>query len=206
MVTEWSRGAETNFLVTSVEKVVSWGRKHSLWPHPFGTGCCAVEFMATKASDYDLARLGVELARSSPRQADLLLILGTVTCKQAPIIRQIYEQMPDPKWVIAVGVCASSGGFYRNYNTIQGADAIVPVDVYIPGCPPRPESILEAILQLQERITSEGFARDRGDATGALRPQQEAEASGGRAPVAEREEPEPGQATALSGEAQAGAS
>lgn len=145
-----------------MEKVVNWGRKYSLWPYPYGTACCAIEFMAVTAADYDLARFGAELVRFSPRQADLLLVLGTITCKQAPILKQVYEQMADPKWVVAVGVCASSGGFYRNYHTMQGIDSIIPVDVYVPGCPPRPEAILEAILELHRTIEKEGFDRDRG--------------------------------------------
>jgi NADH-quinone oxidoreductase subunit B len=164
----WSQNKETNFLVTSMEKMVSWGRKHSLWPYPFGTACCAIEFMAVTAGDYDLARFGAELVRFSPRQADMLLVLGTVTCKQAPILKRIYEQMAEPKWVIAVGVCASSGGFYQNYHTLQGIDGIIPVDVYVPGCPPRPEAILQAVIELQKRVEREGFQRDRGEAGGTF--------------------------------------
>src|ERR1035438_1097051 len=125
-------------LTTRRDAVVAWGRKNSLWPMPFGTACCAIEFMGVVSSVFDLSRFGAELVRFSPRQADLLLVAGTVTFKQAPILRQIWEQMPDPKWVISMGVCASSGGFYNNYCTVQGIDQIVPVDVYIAGCPPRP--------------------------------------------------------------------
>jgi NADH-quinone oxidoreductase subunit B len=119
---------------------------------PFGTACCAIEFMSVVSSVFDIARFGAELVRFSPRQSDLLLVAGTVTFKQGPILKQIYEQMPDPKWVISMGVCASSGGFYNNYCTVQGIDQIIPVDVYISGCPPRPEAILEAIIKLQYKI------------------------------------------------------
>ncbi|MCK6511769.1 NADH-quinone oxidoreductase subunit NuoB [Myxococcota bacterium] len=168
MDTLWSQNKETNFLATSLEKLVSWGRKYSMWPYPFGTACCAIEFMAVTAGDYDLARFGAELVRFSPRQADVLLVLGTITCKQAPILKRIYDQMPEPKWVIAVGVCASSGGFYQNYHTLQGIDGIIPVDVYVPGCPPRPEAILNAVIELQDKVQKEGFRRDRGEAGGTL--------------------------------------
>lgn len=168
MQTLWSQNKETNFLVTSMEQLVSWGRKYSMWPYPFGTACCAIEFMAVTAGDYDLARFGAELVRFSPRQADMLLVLGTVTCKQAPVLKRIYEQMAEPKWVVAVGVCASSGGFYQNYHTLQGIDGIIPVDVYVPGCPPRPEAILNAVVELQNKVQKEGFRRDRGEAGGTL--------------------------------------
>lgn len=173
----WSQGKEQPFLVSSLEKLISWGRKYSMWPYPFGTACCAIEFMAVTAADYDIARFGAELVRFSPRQADVLLVLGTITCKQAPVLKRIYEQMPDPKWVIAVGVCASSGGFYQNYHTLQGIDGIIPVDIYVPGCPPRPEAILHAILSLQERIQTEGFRRDTGQASGTLLTTKQAEAA-----------------------------
>jgi NADH-quinone oxidoreductase subunit B len=119
---------------------------------PFGTACCAIEFMAVTASTFDIARFGAELVRFSPRQADLLIVAGTITFKQAPILRQVYDQMPDPKWVVSMGVCASSGGFYNNYCTVQGIDQVIPVDVYIAGCPPRPEAILDALLKLQDKI------------------------------------------------------
>lgn len=168
MLNTWSQGKEQPFLVTSLEKLINWGRKYSMWPYPFGTACCAIEFMAVTAADYDIARFGAELVRFSPRQADVLLVLGTITCKQAPILKRIYDQMPEPKWVIAVGVCASSGGFYQNYHTLQGIDSVIPVDVYVPGCPPRPEAILHAVTTLQERIQTEGFKRDSGKATGVL--------------------------------------
>jgi NADH-quinone oxidoreductase subunit B len=139
-------------LTTRKDAVLAWGQKNSLWPMPFGTACCAIEFMSVVSSVFDIARFGAELVRFSPRQSDLLLVAGTVTFKQGPILKQIYEQMPDPKWVISMGVCASSGGFYNNYCTVQGIDQIIPVDVYISGCPPRPEAILEAIIKLQHKI------------------------------------------------------
>lgn len=135
-----------------VDEVVKWGRQYSIWPLPFGTACCAIEFMAVVSSVFDISRFGAELVRFSPRQADLLFVAGTVSYKQAPILKRIYEQMCEPKWVIAMGACASSGGFYNNYSTLQGIDLVIPVDVYIPGCPPRPDGILHAIVKLQEKI------------------------------------------------------
>jgi NADH-quinone oxidoreductase subunit B len=135
-----------------VAKGLGWARKYSLFQYPFVTACCGMEFMAVAAARYDLDRFGAALPRFSPRQADLLMVVGTVNCKQAPILKRVYEQMADPKWVIAFGVCASSGGFYDNYATVQGIDRIIPVDVYIPGCPPRPEQVLDGILLLQRKI------------------------------------------------------
>jgi NADH-quinone oxidoreductase subunit B len=135
-----------------VAKGLGWARKYSLFQYPFVTACCGMEFMAVAAARYDLDRFGAALPRFSPRQADLLMVVGTVNCKQAPILKRVYEQMADPKWVIAFGVCASSGGFYDNYATVQGIDRIIPVDVYIPGCPPRPEQVLDGILLLQKKI------------------------------------------------------
>ncbi|HEY6006483.1 MAG TPA: NADH-quinone oxidoreductase subunit B [Anaeromyxobacter sp.] len=135
-----------------VSKGLGWARKYSLFQYPFVTACCGMEYMTVAAARYDLDRFGAALPRFSPRQADLLMVVGTVNCKQAPVLRRIYEQMADPKWVIAFGVCASSGGFYDNYATVQGIDRIVPVDVYIPGCPPRPEQVLDGIMLLQQRI------------------------------------------------------
>jgi NADH-quinone oxidoreductase subunit B len=143
------------FITTTVDAVLNWGRRNSLWPFPFGTACCAIEFMGTVSSVFDISRFGSELVRFSPRQADLLLIAGTVTYKQAPILRRIYEQMPDPKWVISAGACATSGGFYDCYCTVPGIDEIIPVDIYIAGCPPRPEAFIEALVQLQAKIDGE---------------------------------------------------
>jgi NADH-quinone oxidoreductase subunit B len=135
-----------------VSKGLGWARKYSLFQYPFVTACCGMEFMTVAASRYDLDRFGAALPRFSPRQADLLMVVGTVNCKQAPVLRRVWEQMADPKWVVAFGVCASSGGFYDNYATVQGIDRIIPVDVYIPGCPPRPEQVLDGIMLLQQKI------------------------------------------------------
>ena len=156
-------GLETNIpegvLLTRLEDVINWGRKNSLWPMPFGTACCAIEFMGAVSSEYDVSRFGAELVRFSPRQADLLLVMGTINYKMAPILQKIYNQMCEPKWVIAVGACATCGGFYDNYSVIQGIDQIIPVDVYVAGCPPRPENILEGIIKLQQKITTDKATR-----------------------------------------------
>lgn len=137
---------------TTLDKMVNWARSGSLWPLPFGTACCAIEFMSVVSSHYDLARFGAEVVRFSPRQSDMMIVAGTVVDKQAPILKLIYEQMCEPKWVISMGVCASSGGFYRAYHVMQGIDEVVPVDVYVPGCPPTPEGLIYGILKLQEKI------------------------------------------------------
>ena len=141
-----------NVITTTLDSVVKWGRKSSIWPMPFGTACCAIEFMAMSASRYDVARFGAEVLRFSPRQADLMFVAGTIVDKEAPVLKMIYDQMPEPKWVISMGVCASTGGFYRSYHVMQGIDEIIPVDVYVPGCPPAPESLLVAIMKIQDRI------------------------------------------------------
>ena len=146
------------FLATRLDEVVNWGRKYSMWPMPFGTACCAIEFMGVVSSRFDVSRFGAELVRFSPRQADLLLVMGTITQKQAPVLKQIYDQMPDPKWVISMGACASSGGFYDNYTTVQGIDEIIPVDVYVAGCPPRPENVIGAVVKIMEKISTEKVA------------------------------------------------
>jgi NADH-quinone oxidoreductase subunit B len=152
-------GLESQFgdtiITTTISKVADWGRKSSLWPAMFGLACCAIEMMAASASRFDLARFGAEVFRASPRQSDLMIVSGRVCQKMAPVLRQIYDQMPDPKWVISMGACASSGGVYNNYAVIQGVDKIVPVDVYVPGCPPRPEALIDAIIKLQEKIERE---------------------------------------------------
>ena len=139
-------------LLTSVSKFVNWARAGSLWPATFGLACCAIEMMATGASTHDLARFGMEVFRASPRQADLMIVAGRVSQKMAPVLRQIYDQMAEPKWVISMGVCASAGGMFNNYAIVQGVDQIVPVDVYLGGCPPRPEQLMDAILLLHEKI------------------------------------------------------
>ena len=149
------RDEAQSWLQKIVSKSLGWARKYSLFTYPFVTACCGMEYMSVSCARYDIARFGAEVPRFSPRQADLLLVVGTVNCKQAPILRRIYEQMADPKWVIAFGVCASSGGFYDNYATVQGIDRIVPVDVYIPGCPPRPEQVLDGIMLLQKKIQNQ---------------------------------------------------
>jgi len=143
---------EKNVITTKLSEVIKWARKNSLWPMPFGTACCAIEFMGVISAHYDMARFGAEVVRFSPRQSDLLIVAGTVTDKMGPVLKRIYDQMPEPKWVIAMGVCASSGGFYRAYHVMQGIDEIIPVDVYIPGCPPPPEAILDALIKLQKKI------------------------------------------------------
>src|SRR6187401_1257600 len=145
----------TGILLTTVEKLVNWSRKSSLWPATFGLACCAIEMMATGAARYDLARFGMEVFRASPRQADLMIVAGRVSQKMAPVLRQIYDLMPDPKWVLSMGVCASSGGMFNNYAIVQGVDHVVPVDIYLPGCPPRPEMLIDAILKLREKILYE---------------------------------------------------
>ena len=142
-------------VTTKIDAVINWGREASLWPFVFGTACCAIEFMATAASRYDISRFGAEVLRFSPRHADLLVVAGTVSYKQAPILKQIWDQMPEPKWCIAVGACATSGGFYDNYTTLQGIDEIVPVDIYVAGCPPRPEAILDAVMDIQRQLKRE---------------------------------------------------
>lgn len=137
---------------STLDKVTNWGRKFSLFSYPFVTACCGMEFMSVAGPKYDLARFGAEFPRFSPRQSDLLMVVGTVTEKQGPAVKRIFDQMAEPKWVIAFGVCASTGGFYQNYHTMPGVDQVIPVDVYIPGCPPRPEQVLDALILLMDRI------------------------------------------------------
>jgi NADH-quinone oxidoreductase subunit B len=142
----------SGFLLTSVEQIAGYMRKSSLWPATFGLACCAIEMMTTGGPKYDLGRFGMEVFRASPRQADLMIVAGRVSQKMAPVLRQIYDQMVEPKWVLAMGVCASSGGMFNNYAIVQGVDHVVPVDIYLPGCPPRPEMLINAILTLHEEI------------------------------------------------------
>ena len=147
------------FFATRLDRVVGMARANSLWPLPFATSCCGIEFMATMASDYDLARFGMERLSFSPRQADLLMVMGTISKKMGPVLRQVYEQMAEPKWVLSMGACASSGGVFDTYSVLQGIDRIIPVDVYIPGCPPRPEQVLDGIMQIQKLVRSEAIRR-----------------------------------------------
>ncbi|MEO6068429.1 MAG: NADH-quinone oxidoreductase subunit NuoB [Gemmatimonadales bacterium] len=144
-----------NWMTTRVDSVINWGRANSLWPMPFGTACCAIEFMATAASRFDLARFGMERMSFSPRQADLLICAGRLPFKLAPVIRKIWDQMPQPKWAISMGACASTGGIFDTYAMVQGIDTIIPVDVYVPGCPPRPEGLIYGITLLQKKIKGE---------------------------------------------------
>ncbi len=147
-----------NIITTTVDGVINWARRSSLWPVTFGLACCAIEMMAAGASKYDLDRLGI-IFRATPRQADLMIVAGTVTRKMAPVVRKVYDQMPEPKWVIAMGSCATSGGIFNTYSTVQGVDEIVPVDFFIPGCPPRPEALFDAIVALQEKIKGDKVLR-----------------------------------------------
>ena len=147
------------FLATSLGKAVGMARKNSIWPLPFATSCCGIEFMATMASTYDFGRFGSERLSFSPRQADLLMVMGTISKKMGPVLRQVYEQMAEPKWVIAVGACASTGGIFDTYSVLQGIDRIIPVDVYVPGCPPRPEQIIDGVLKIQELVQNESLRR-----------------------------------------------
>ena len=151
----------SGFLTTRVDEVIKWGRKWSLWPLPFGTACCAIEFMSEVSSHYDLSRFGAEVVRFSPRQSDLMIVAGTITDKIAPVVKRIYEQMAEPKYVISMGACACTGGFYRAYHVVQGVDEFVPVDVYVPGCPPTPEALMHGCIKLQEMIQNGETHNDR---------------------------------------------
>ncbi|MEI6815445.1 MAG: NADH-quinone oxidoreductase subunit B [Bacteroidota bacterium] len=147
------------FFVTSLEKAVGLARKNSIWPLPFATSCCGIEFMATAAAHYDLGRFGAERLSFSPRQADLLMVMGTISKKMGPVLKQVFEQMAEPKWVLSVGACASSGGIFDTYSVLQGIDRVIPVDVYVPGCPPRPEQIIDGLMRIQELVHNEQFGR-----------------------------------------------
>lgn len=150
-----SKLGDMGVVTARLEDVVNWGRTNAMWPMLFGLACCAIEMMSTQASNYDLSRFGMELMRPSPRQSDLMIVAGRVTRKMAPVLRQLYDQMPDPKWVISMGDCASCGGIFNNYAIVQGVDEIVPVDVYVAGCPPRPEQLIHGIITLHERVKQE---------------------------------------------------
>ncbi|MGH9116836.1 MAG: NADH-quinone oxidoreductase subunit B [Acidimicrobiales bacterium] len=163
---EGLHGADHNFFTGILEEAVSWAREKSIFPATFGLACCALEMMATGGPHYDLARFGMEVFRASPRQADLMIVAGRVSQKMAPVLRQIYDQMADPKWVISMGVCASTGGMFNNYALVQGVDQVVPVDVYAPGCPPGPETLMHSILTLRANIRNGEITRRR-QATGA---------------------------------------
>ena len=147
-----------NVLTTTLERAINWGRKNSLWPMPFGTACCGFEFMAVLAARTDISRFGAEAIRFSPRQADLLIVAGRISIKMMPVLIRIYEQMPEPKWVMSMGACASTGGVFDTYSVIQGVDQFIPVDVYVPGCPPRPEGVIEGFMKLQELVGKEKFS------------------------------------------------
>jgi len=149
------------FILTGLDQVIAWARKFSLFQYPFVTACCAMEFMSTMGPMYDMARFGAEAPRWSPRQTDVIWVVGTITNRQAPILKRVYSQISEPKWVVAFGTCASCGGFYDNYATLQGIDKIIPVDVYLPGCPPRPEQVLDGLMLLQEKIQKEYARWDR---------------------------------------------
>jgi NADH-quinone oxidoreductase subunit B len=159
--------APSGFLLTTVEDLAGYFRKGSLWPVTFGLACCAIEMMATGTPRFDISRFGMEVFRASPRQADLMIVAGRVSQKMAPVVRQVYDQMAEPKWVISMGVCASSGGMFNNYAIVQGVDHIVPVDIYLPGCPPRPEMLLDAILKLHDQIQHEPLGSNRREAARA---------------------------------------
>jgi NADH-quinone oxidoreductase subunit B len=176
-------GLDHNFVTARIEDLVKWSRARSCWPATFGLACCALEMMATGAAHYDLARYGMEVFRASPRQADLMIVAGRVSQKMAPILRQIYDQMMEPKWVISMGVCASTGGMFNNYAIVQGVDQVVPVDVYAPGCPPAPETLMHAILTLHDNIQSGELTRRRTASNGGAGIQVHVPAAQGEQPV-----------------------
>ena len=172
-----------NFLTGRLEDIVQWARKNSMWPATFGLACCAIEMMASGAAHYDIARFGMEVFRASPRQADLMIVTGRVSQKMAPVLRQVYDQMAEPKWVISIGVCASSGGMFNNYAIVQGVDQIVPVDVYVPGCPPGPETLIHGILTLHEQVKNGDILKRRSEnrtGAGIIIPQIDGQTASGK--------------------------
>ncbi|HZD64910.1 MAG TPA: NADH-quinone oxidoreductase subunit B family protein [Acidimicrobiales bacterium] len=187
-----------NFLTAPLEEMVKWARRNSVWPATFGLACCAIEMMASGAADFDLARFGMEVFRASPRQADLMIVAGRVSQKMAPVLRQVYDQMMEPKWVISMGVCASTGGMFNNYAIVQGVDQVVPVDVYAPGCPPGPETLMHSILTLHEKIRTGEVTRRRQDRRGGaglhLKGARDGDARGLGATAGETKEPLPDRA------------
>lgn len=160
-VAAYDSKVEGNVIVTKMDAAINWMRKNSMWPMPMGLACCAIEMMAAACSRYDLSRFGAEVMRFSPRQADVMIVAGTVTYKMALAVKRVWDQMPEPKWCIAMGACASSGGMYRSYAVLQGIDQLIPVDIYISGCPPRPEALLEGMMRLQNKIQAESSTRDQ---------------------------------------------
>ncbi len=164
LVTEGPEGYQgEGFMATNLDKVVGMARKNSIWPLPFATSCCGIEFMATMGSHYDLARFGAERVGFSPRQCELLMVMGTIAKKMGPVVKQVYLQMAEPRWVLAMGACASSGGIFDTYSVLQGIDQIIPVDVYIPGCPPRPEAVIDGFMRIQDLVGKESLRRRNGD-------------------------------------------
>ncbi len=151
------KAGNMGIVTTSLEKAVNWSRTNSMWPMLFGLACCAIEMMSAEAADYDMSRFGMELMRASPRQSDLMIVAGRVSRKMAPVVRKLYDQMPAPKWVIAMGDCASCGGIFNNYAILQGVDEILPVDIYVAGCPPRPEALIHGVLTLHEKVKKEAI-------------------------------------------------
>ena len=158
-----SASGRADWLTTRVDNLANWARKNSLWPMPFGTACCGIEFMSVLASRHDIARFGAEAIRFSPRQSDLLLVAGRISIKMMPVLTRIYEQMPEPKWIISMGACASSGGVFDTYSVIQGIDQFLPVDVYLPGCPPRPEAIIDGLIKIQQIISEDSLSHYKVD-------------------------------------------
>ncbi len=157
-----NQSLEDSFFTTKTSEFFAWAQKNSIWPYPFGTACCGIEYMSVVGPKYDISRFGAEVVRFSPRQCDLLIVAGTITEKMAPVIKKVYDQMAEPKWVMAMGACAASGGFYRAYHVLQGIDKIMPVDIYVAGCPPTPEAVIAGLLVLQDRITEEAKKGKKG--------------------------------------------